>query len=131
MRALATAGQHSAARALLASVPVSKLAELPSDRDYLGTLGHLTAAALELQSHGHYEALYELLLPHATRFAIGISGLNEGSVEQLLGQLASRRGDSARAVKHLEAGVRANRAAGLGLRTEIAQRELARATHAQ
>lgn len=112
VRILAAAGQHKQATLALRSIPVGQLDVLPHDRDYLGTLGSLARAARHLNAMDYIEALYELLSPHETRFAAHLSFLCEGSVPQLLGELAFALGRHSRARAHLEEGIRCCERAG-------------------
>jgi hypothetical protein len=50
VRALARLGMHEEARAQLRAFAPERIAHLPRDRDYLGTLGALTHATVELRA---------------------------------------------------------------------------------
>ena len=91
LRALAAAGLHDEVRIGLQSVPPQRLALLPHDRDYLGTLGALTRATLAVGAHEYAEALSALLSPYADRFAHGIAFVSDGSVADLLDALSKVR----------------------------------------
>jgi hypothetical protein len=124
VRALASAGWVEAAHASLRAVAPADLAKLPCDRDYLGTLGHLARAALQLGAQEYVKSLYSLLLPYPERFSIHVSFLAEGSVAQLLGLLASALGEQPKAETHLRAGVAHNERAGLARRAAEARSQL-------
>lgn len=126
VRALASAGLRDQARTSLRAVAIPDLAKLPCDRDHLGTLGQLARAALILGEADYGEALYSLLSEYSGRLAINTAFLCEGSVDQLLGMLASAAGREERACLHLESGLQHNRNAGLALRTLEAKLLLAR-----
>jgi DNA-binding winged helix-turn-helix (wHTH) protein/tetratricopeptide (TPR) repeat protein len=126
LRAAVSTGQHGVARAALRAVSPAALAQLPCDRDYLGTLGHLTRVALTLRAFDYATALYPLLARHPDQLAIGISGLAEGAVAQLLGMLAQAGGHAPQALAHYEAGVQLNERAGWTVRTLENQLQLAR-----
>ncbi|MET0340144.1 MAG: AAA family ATPase [Polyangiales bacterium] len=115
VRLLAAAGDHDGARRLLAEVAPERLTALPRDRDYLGTLGTLTHAALLLDEQPYLNALYPLLTAHADKFAVHVSFLCEGSIATLCGKIAAARGDDVAARAHLAKGSAMMRQAGLAL----------------
>jgi hypothetical protein len=86
-RALAAAGLWHEARATLDFVPPARLAALPHDRDYLGTLGALARTAIALGALDHARALCPLLAPYPDRFAANISFFSEGRVSELMNLL--------------------------------------------
>ncbi len=112
-RALAAAGLHEDARAALRSVVPHRLAFMPCDRDYLGTLGALARVAITLRELEYAEALYPLLAPYPTYFAAHVGFFCEGSVSELLGRLARLLGRPNDAIHHLKAAVAASERAGL------------------
>jgi DNA-binding winged helix-turn-helix (wHTH) protein len=126
LHALSAAGQVGDARAALGVVAASRLARLPCDAGYLGTLGHLARAALLLPAPEYAAAVYTLLAPYAERFAGHVAFHCEGSVPQLRGMLACALGDHAAARALLEAGIAMDERAGLGPRAEEARLSLAR-----
>jgi hypothetical protein len=101
------------ARAALHRVPASRLAALPCDRDYLGTLGALARAAIDLNELEYVEAIYALFAPYPEQFAVNVTFVCEGSVSQLLGMLARMLGREAQASEHLRAGIAISRQAGI------------------
>jgi hypothetical protein len=113
VRALANAGLHAEARRALYLRPASQLAQLPCDRDHLGTLGALARAALTLGAHDYVQTIYTALEPHARHFAVHVSFFCEGSVAELLGLLAQAAGRRGDAVSHLETAVAISERAGL------------------
>ncbi len=115
VRALTAAGLHEDARAALRKVAPHRLAFLPCDRDYLGTLGALARAALTLRVLDYAEALYPLLAPYPTYFAAHVGFFCEGSVSELLGRLARLLGRPNDAIHHLETAVVASERAGLAV----------------
>lgn len=125
VRALSAAGQLVEARRLLGEVPASALASLPCDRDYLGTLGALTRAALTLDARPYLEALEPLLLPYEDHFAANITFYCEGSVLELGALIAARLGRVAQACEKLAAAVVRSERAGLGACAAQAKLELA------
>ncbi|HKP62727.1 MAG TPA: AAA family ATPase [Polyangiales bacterium] len=126
LRAAASCGWLSEARAALYTIAPASLAKLPCDRDILGTLGHLARAALILDAGPYISALYGLLGRYADGFAAGVAFYSEGSVQQLLGMLGAGRVASQAVVAHYEAGIGANERAGLALRAIEARMQLAR-----
>jgi hypothetical protein len=126
VRVLAALGERRAALAALSQVSPDKLARLPLDRDYLGTLGALTHACIELGARDYMAQLYNLLEPHEHLFAAHITFYCEGSVAQLRGLLASGLGQHAQAVRHLAAGLTRCEQAGFKNCADQARRELAR-----
>lgn len=103
LRLLTAAGEPDAARLLLAQVPPERLVALKHDRDYPGTLGALTHAALSLSACNYLEELYPLL--HACResFAVHVSLFCEGSMDYLCGEIATTLGKDALAQQHFAA----------------------------
>lgn len=108
----------------LSRVPADRLRDLPCDRDYLGTLGALTRATLQLRALDYARVLYELLLPYSDYFALNISFVCEGSVSHLLGLLARSFGDLTRARQHFHAAIHASEKADLWGCAADSQREL-------
>lgn len=88
VQTLAAAGCLEEAANLIRRISPSALENLPRDRDYLGTLGALSRAALVLGRRDYIETLYGLLHPYEHRMALHISFLCLGPVAQLLGELA-------------------------------------------
>lgn len=104
VRALAASSRNEQARRSLREVPAARLALLPRDRDYLGTLGALTRAALALGELEYAEAIAELLEPHEDCFALHLAFFCEGSVLELLGSIACANGKPSDGLALLEAG---------------------------
>ena len=125
VRTLSAAGYASEAMRQLAEVPSTQLAQLPCDRDYLGTLGALTRAALALDAREYLEALVPLLQPYTDLFATNIAFYCEGSVAQLLGLIAARLGRQVEAQQLLTEGISASDRHGLGACAAQARLELA------
>ena len=113
LRALCSIGLLDEARAMLRAVPADRLAQLPCDSEYLGTLGHLARAALVLSARDYQEAVFPLLAPYGNYYSAHISFLCEGAVPQLLGMLALALGRTAEALTQLEAGLAMNERAGM------------------
>jgi DNA-binding winged helix-turn-helix (wHTH) protein len=113
VRGLARAGLVDHARAALRRVAPSALAELPCDSQYLGTLGHLTRAVLELGVTEYLEALRALLERYPTYFSAQLSFVCEGSMPALLGRVLRALGREEEAVVQLERGAEAEERAGL------------------
>lgn len=102
VRLLAATGRHRDAKRELDRVAPVRLAALPRDRDYLGTLGALARAALVLGARDYCEALYPFLVPYEDHFAVHVSFICEGSVGQLCGELSAALGQSVAAHEHFE-----------------------------
>jgi hypothetical protein len=100
------------ARAALRLVAPSELAQLPSDSQYLGTLGHLTRAALALDAREYFEPLLALLLRHSSYFSVQLSFLCEGSMLSLAGRLLIALGREDEATTQLQEGLAAEQRAG-------------------
>jgi hypothetical protein len=113
VRALARVGLIDEAFAQLHAVTPQRLRDLPRDRDYLGTLGALVHAVLELGAHEYVAPLYELLAVDSDRFAAHVSFLCEGSIAQLRGSLARRLGLVAEARQLFVRGTKLSEQAGL------------------
>ena len=124
LRGLTAAGMLAEARTALSEREPARLAALPHDRDYLGTLGALTRVALSLNAGEYLEALEPLLLPYSDRFAANLSFHCEGSVMQLLGSIAARSGRRAEALERMAQGIRACERAGLQTAAAQARLEL-------
>jgi DNA-binding winged helix-turn-helix (wHTH) protein len=113
VRALAAGGLHEEARELLGRVPVDALAALPCDRDFLGTIGALTRAALALDARDYVHALYPLLARYPEHFAAHVSFFCEGSTLQLCGEIATHLGRHDDAQRLLSDGAARAERAGL------------------
>ncbi|MET0342401.1 MAG: AAA family ATPase [Polyangiales bacterium] len=114
LRALATAGLHSEARATLRALgPAAALRGLPADTHYLGTLAHVGLSALRLGALEHAEVAFALLEPHAGAYTTHLSFFCDGAVPHVLGTLAGGLGRITRAIALLEAGIVKNDRAGL------------------
>jgi DNA-binding winged helix-turn-helix (wHTH) protein len=124
VRALAAFGDLYEARNALALVSPERLRRLPCDREYLGTLGALARAALQLCAAEHARVIYELLAPYPEYFAINIAFYCEGSVSHLLGLLARSFGDAISARRHFKAAIAASEKAGFWACAADAQFEL-------
>jgi hypothetical protein len=124
LRGLSAAGMLAEARTALAEIEPARLAALPHDRDYLGTLGALTRVALSLNAGEYLEALEPLLLPYVDRFAANVSFYCEGSVLQLLGSIAAHSGRRSEAMERLAEGIKACERAGLQTAAAQARLEL-------
>jgi hypothetical protein len=89
------------------------LRDLPRDRDYLGTLGAVVQAVLELGAADYVAPLYELLEVDTERFAAHVSFVCEGSIAQLRGSLAQRIGLVDQARELFALGAKLSEQAGL------------------
>jgi hypothetical protein len=125
VRTLVAAGQHEEASSLLRRVPAERLAALPRDRDYLGTLGALSRAAVSLRAQDYAEALYELLAPHPAYFGAHVAFHCEGSLPQLQGELAWTLELHAEARTLLEAGIAQSAGAGFTFAADRGRKTLA------
>jgi DNA-binding winged helix-turn-helix (wHTH) protein len=125
VRALARVGFRDEARTQLQTVLPSRLRELPRDRDYLGTLGALVHAVLELGANDYVAPLYELLQVDTDRFAAHVSFLCEGSIAQLRGSLALRLGLVAEARALFARGAELSERAGLARAAAVSRGLLA------
>jgi hypothetical protein len=126
LRTFLDLGSHAAARKLLREFVEQGLRELPCDRDYLGTLAHLSAAAVVLDERDAAQQLYGLLAPYAAGFAADISLHSRGSIAHWLGLLARTLGQTAAAEAHLAHAVSQNDAMGFAPRALESRYELAR-----
>jgi hypothetical protein len=125
VRVLSAAGLTSEAWRLLVEVPPERLAALPCDRDYLGTLGALTRAALTLDARDYLSALEPLLAPYSEKFATNIAFYCEGPLMLLQGMIAARMGRQNEARERLSAACELSDRAGLGACAAEARLELA------
>ena len=124
LRAQLAAGWVEDAAAALRAMPVEKLRELPCDRDYLGTLGHLARVACELGALEHARAIHGLLSPYEERICCHVAFHVEGTVPQVLAMLAEALGRSAQAAEHLRAAVALAEQRGLPRRAAEARTRL-------
>jgi len=131
VRALATAGWLDASHAALRRVAPEELGDLPHDRDYLGTLGHLARAAVLLGAEDYCRALLDLLAPHTDRIAGAVSFWPEGPVASLVGMLEAEFGHPERALAHFDRGIELAERCSLRLRADEARgwRATATASH--
>ena len=96
VRALACAGMHDEAHAQLRAFAPERIARLPRDRDYLGTLGALAHAVIDLGAKAYVDVLYAALAEYPGRFAADGSFCCE-PVPRLMGLLAQSQ------ARHVEA----------------------------
>jgi eukaryotic-like serine/threonine-protein kinase len=113
LRTLAQAGLHDEARSRLRQVAPEQLRLLPRDRDYLGTLGSLVHAVIELAELAYLAPLHALLGEYPGAFCAHFSFLCEGSVVQLQGVLARSLGRHADATRQLAQGAALAERSGL------------------
>lgn len=100
------------------------LAEVPVDSEYLSNLCLAAWGVVERLHTGAAEVLYELLAPHADRFAVdGIAVASHGSVSRWLGALAQVLGRHPVAERHFEDALAANRRAVSPLNVAHTQRQ--------
>jgi hypothetical protein len=103
---------HDEAHAQLRTFAVDRIASLPRDRDYLGTLGALAHAVIELRANEYIEVLYRLLAEFPEHFAADSSFCCE-PVPQLMGLLARSQGQKGDATSLLARGAKMAERAGL------------------
>jgi DNA-binding winged helix-turn-helix (wHTH) protein/tetratricopeptide (TPR) repeat protein len=127
VRSLAELGPIEAARSALHELAPASLGRLPHDRDYLGTLVHLSVASIATRSQAHAEALYALLSPYPHWYAADLSLHCDGSVSHFLGTLARALGRTREATRHLEEALECNERAGYAPQAAHSAYELARA----
>jgi hypothetical protein len=126
VRALAALGQRDDALRSLHAVAPERLAALPCDRDYLGTVGALARAALTLKADAYFEPLYASMAAYPQCFAAHVAFVCEGSIAHLLGLLAAALGRTTLAREQLELGLAHSERAGLVLCALRARLDLAR-----
>jgi hypothetical protein len=124
VRALARAGMRDEAIGQLRWVTPDRLRDLPRDRDYLGTLGALVHAILELDAGAYIAPLYELLTPDSDRFAAHVSFLCEGSIAALRGSLAQKLGLKSEARQLFARGAAFAQQAGLARAAAVSRKQL-------
>jgi tetratricopeptide (TPR) repeat protein len=125
VRFLSELGSMHRVRTAFERLPSESLGRLPRDRDYLATLANLAVAAVLTESSDHAEALYRLLLPYASLYAVDIRLHSDGSVAHYLGLLARSLGKKREAVAHLEDAFERNGRADLPARAAHSAYELA------
>jgi hypothetical protein len=126
LRTLVDLHHRDSARVLLRLFVAHGLSELPCDRDYLGTLAHLAAAAVALDERDVARQLYPLLEPHAACFATDITLHCRGSIAHYAGLLARALGRSADAEAHFAHAIAQNEALSFAPRAAESRYELAR-----
>jgi DNA-binding winged helix-turn-helix (wHTH) protein len=131
LRALVAAGLKDAARATLYAVAPSALADLPCDRDLLGTLGHVAYSAALLGAHEHAEAAANRLRRYRDHYAAHVGFVCDGAVPQILGAVALATGNVDAAVRELESGLKLADRAGLKLCAAYGRLSLGRALTCQ
>jgi DNA-binding winged helix-turn-helix (wHTH) protein len=87
VRALARVGMHDEARAQLRAFAPERIGLLPRDRDYLGTLGALVHAVVDLRAEAYFEVLHGALAEYPEHFAADLS-FGWEPVPRLMGLLA-------------------------------------------
>jgi DNA-binding winged helix-turn-helix (wHTH) protein len=112
VRALACAGMHDEAHWRLRAIAPAHLANIARDRDYLGTLGALAHAAIDLHANAYVETLYALLGEYPEHFVADGSFCCE-PVPRLMGLLARSRDRETEAAALLARGTDLARRAGL------------------
>jgi DNA-binding winged helix-turn-helix (wHTH) protein len=130
VRVLAAAGLYDEARASLRSVGPDRIASLPCDSQLLGTLAHLTHAALELREGNYLEPLERRLAPYAGLYSADYAFWSE-PIAQLLASICAARGEHAQAAGHAEAALVASERAGYVVRACEARVALAAALFAK
>ncbi|HKU42555.1 MAG TPA: hypothetical protein VJR89_30565, partial [Polyangiales bacterium] len=125
VRAWTSVGAPGDARSTLRAHSPQQLAQLPHDRDYLGTLGHLARAVCALHALDYAHVLYGLLSRYPDRVAGHVSFYCEGTTQQLLGMLAQTLNRPAQATLHFQSALAHSDSAGLGLRAAEVRLQLA------
>jgi len=125
LRAALDLGKLDIVHAVFSEFVQRGIARLPSDRDYLGVLGHLGWSAIALDERARAAELYELLAPHARLFATDISFHSDGSVAHVLGLLARYLGKSDEAIACFRASAHANERMRMRVRALESRVELA------
>jgi hypothetical protein len=100
VRALARVGMHDEAHAQLRAFAPECTARLPRDRDYLGTLGALAHAVIDLGAKAYVDVLYAALAEYPEHFAADGSFCCE-PVPRLMGLLARSQAHHAEAASLL------------------------------
>jgi len=127
VRTLASAGLLDEARTSLRAVSPAELADLPCDRDLLGTLGHVVHGALLVGSLEHARSAAQRLAEFREYYVVGLAVWCDGAVPQLLGTVALAEGDLERAITDLEEGLQLDLSAGLVVAAVYARLTLGRA----
>lgn len=110
---IASRAYPAEARAALDRLAAKDFDELPRDAVWLAAMTYAADACGALGHAAVAEPLYELILPHGTRFAVdAIGAACYGSMSRPLGVLATVLGRRSDAVAHFEAAITAHRACG-------------------
>lgn len=112
-RALAVRGAHQRARAMIGQLPAVVLSRMPARLPDLGVLCLLAETYALTGDTANVDVLYDCLLPHAARNAVGVAYSYLGSVEHYLGLLARMRGDTATSSRHFARSIEMNRQLGM------------------
>jgi hypothetical protein len=123
---LAETGSEAEARAILDRLTPQVIAADPSEVLRFGNLALLAEAAIAADTPAHAQPVYDALRAYAGRAVVlGVGVACWGSVDRILGSLATQIGDLDAAAAHLDAAHAFE--AGMGARPWLAWTELARA----
>jgi tetratricopeptide (TPR) repeat protein len=101
-RLYAELGREADARAILEMLAEDDFAALPQTNEWLFSMGFLAEVARRLDNVATAEAIYENLLPHASRNACTHDYIATGSVSRALGLAAATASRWADAERHFE-----------------------------
>lgn len=92
LQALCRLGLLAEARAVLDTISVERIMNLPRSRDYIPTLGHIGFACVQTGAKELGEAIYRLLLPYPHLCVVALSLHSYGPVAHTLAGLADLLG---------------------------------------
>jgi tetratricopeptide (TPR) repeat protein len=119
------AGNPEAAAEIFNRIAADDFSVVPRDMLWLGGMAILSQVCAMLGDAEHAQVLYRLLLPHRDRTILFGMAACWGSMERMLGLLASAMGDHDTAVTHFEAALARNTAGGMDTMFEMVRREFA------
>lgn len=116
-------GLIAEARAVLETVTVARIMDLPRSRDYIPTLGHIGFACAQTGHKELGEAIYKLLLPYPHLCVAALSLHSFGPVARTLGEIAgSLLGRPEEAAAHFETAI--SDSERYGMRPQLARSRL-------
>jgi len=116
-------GLIAEARAVLETVTVARVMDLPRSRDYIPTLGHIGFACAQTGNKELGEAIYKLLLPYPHLCIVALSLHSFGPVARTLGEIAGNLlGRRDEAAAHFETAI--SDSERYGMRPQLARSRL-------
>jgi tetratricopeptide (TPR) repeat protein len=119
------AGNRDSAAEIFARLAADDFQSIPRDMLWLAGMSVLADVCARLGDAEHAQVLYRILIPHRDRNILFGMATCWGSLERMLGLLASTLGDYDTAVEHFETAIERNATGGIDAMFEMVRRELA------